>query len=400
MGLPAVLLCYIIFLILLLVPASWARLRRLLLAEGSSTTAPARSRPGAGLLVLLGICSFVVFMLLSNRFINCDGLQHLSEIPARGRCGCHDEMWTPLAIGALWRLLHNALGWSITTAFNIWSSLSGAFFVCLPGLFAYGRTGCRYGRPFLVLVMSAGFMQLFFGDVESYAFVAFLILCYLYAGLENLRDGVTVVLPTVLLTLACTFHMLAGWLLHSLLFLHWRALRRHRYARIGLSLLLSLVIVGLTLVVMETTGLHLISIRGSHFMGTADRGLTDMFLEGSLTYYVNLVNLLFLLLPTFWIAIPMFVSGRIRMNETNLFLVISAGMLILLLALWRAGLGPYHDWNLYASLGVPLSLLLWTNLLGTAGTLRYRARIVAAVVFTNAIHSYSWIVSNHFHVPD
>ena len=400
LGPPAALALYAGFALVLLVRPFRAGVRSMLYRAGSSLPDGRGERNRIGRMSLyaaVSLASLGLFLLLHNNFINCDGLGHLENVPRLGRCLGHDEMWTSLTIERAWAVMNDLLGWSVKTFYHVWSSVMGALFVFVLLLFTE-RRGPSVGRWMLVLLIaSAGFMQLFFGDVENYAAVAFLIMCYLFAGIEHLRGRISIVLPSVLLATATMFHLLAGWLLPSLVYLYWRSFRSGRRLQCLLAAVLSILVVLLTLVVMETSGLHMISIRRSHFMGTADSGILDMLGGPDATYYVNLMNLLFLLFPAVWAFLPMLLFRRFERSPSNTFLMIGSAMLLLLLLLWRAGLGPYHDWNLYASLGIPLSLLLWLNFLRAGGQngMRFHFEIALAILFTSAIHSYSWIVSNH-----
>ncbi len=58
-------------------------------------------------------------------------------------------------------------------------------------------------------------------------------------------------------------------------------------------------------------------------------------------------------------------------------------------------MGVYSDWNLFAALGIPLSVLIWYNLL-KAEDLWHRPVLVQAMFWVFGMHSYSWIVANHF----
>jgi hypothetical protein len=62
---------------------------------------------------------------------------------------------------------------------------------------------------------------------------------------------------------------------------------------------------------------------------------------------------------------------------------------------WRAALGVYNDWNLYAPAALPLAILFWHNF-ARAETLFNKAGIGAALILTSAAHSYAWIIDNHF----
>ena len=85
------------------------------------------------------------------------------------------------------------------------------------------------------------------------------------------------------------------------------------------------------------------------------------------------------------------------MDNWNIFLIICSGMFFLLTLVWKAGLQPYYDWNLYAVLAIPTSILIWSNVLQIS-KLKYRREILISLLFLMILHSLCWIVSNHFTV--
>lgn len=88
-------------------------------------------------------------------------------------------------------------------------------------------------------------------------------------------------------------------------------------------------------------------------------------------------------------------KGWLKERPFNLVLAVCTGMLVLLALVWKLGLGPYHDWNLIAAVGVPSSVLLWSNALrGRLGTSMKASLILLMLVA--AIHSWTWIAANHF----
>ena len=77
------------------------------------------------------------------------------------------------------------------------------------------------------------------------------------------------------------------------------------------------------------------------------------------TYYVEQVNLLLLLCPAVLMLMPLFVWHRHDLDDEDRFLAIGAASMLVFQAIWKAQLGVYNDWNLYAIGGVVVSLLVW-----------------------------------------
>lgn len=353
--------------------------------------------PGLVLVSLVAaVLGFLVFNSLSNGLINADGLGHIQALRMHGDTITHDQIWTSFIVARLYPLMREWLQWDPEQFYHVLSSLMGSIYVFILMLFAH-RTADKNWLWMTCLVISGGYMQLFFGDIENYAPVAVLTLGYIFASFEFIRGRATIVLPAVILSLAITFHLLAGWLLPSLVYLMYIAFRRRSGKTVVLAGFLGLSVIGFTLVFMESSGLNLILFRNSHAVGGGGVGILGMLTDPSPIYYAHMFNLLFLLFPGWLILLPLLIFRRIRMNNWNIFLIICSGMLLLLALVWKAGLQPYYDWNLYAALGIPVSFLVWSNVL-QINELKFRREILISLLFLMVLHSGCWIVSNHFTV--
>lgn len=368
---------------------------------------PERSRNSCGdasglssgfilLSLVAAILGFLAFRSLSNGLINADGLSHILALPKYGGHLSFDEIWTSFIIARLYPVAREWFQWEAEQFYHVFSSLIGSIYVFVLMLFSRRTTKGNW-LWMTCLVMAGGYMQLFFGDVENYAPIAVLVLGYIFASFEFIRGRATIVLPTVILSLAITFHLLAGWLLPSLVYLMYIAFRRKSRKTLVLACFLGLLVIGFTLVFTECSGLHLISFRHSHAAGSGELSFLQMLTDPSPTYYANVLNLLFLLFPGWLILLPLLVFRRIRMNNWNVFLIICATMFLLLTLVWKAGLQPYYDWNLYAVLAIPVSILVWSNVLQISD-LKFRREILISLLFLMVLHSACWIVSNHFTV--
>jgi hypothetical protein len=342
--------------------------------------------------ICLSLLSAVAFWFLRSGFINDDGLFNMVSLQAGMRIIHHDEMLSSLMITRLWQ--SGITGFRPEDAFSLFSVIWGAFHVFTIMLLA-GRTVGRRWPLFLAGCLSAGYIQLFVGDVEFYAMVASLVGLYLLLCLEHTRGHISLVLPCMALALAMSSHLLAGWLLPSLLVLFIRSLRAGRRAETAFSAAAFVLTTGFFFVIVSAAGLPVHAITQSHAMGSADRNTLDMLASPSLTYHSGVMNVLFLVFP-FWLGLPLVLQkGWLKEQPFNQVLAVSTSMLLLLAVVWNLGLGPYHDWNLVATVGVPASILFWSNalkvrLIPSMKTSLFLLMLVAA------IHSWTWIVGNHY----
>ena len=354
------------------------------------------SRARAILALAFGAYSFTWFLGLRNQFINPDGMafsaKFHAEVPVRGASVSHDEILELYVHSRFWYHTNRAFGWTVEYSYQFLSSLAGAIFVVLLLTFAW-MTLHEKRWPILVAgVGSAGFMQLFFGDVENYTLVTTLILLYLSTGYLYLEDRISVVVPSAVLAVAVTFHLLAAFLLLSLAYLHLVAVRRRQLRSVALATLALVVIPSAVVLYFHYHGLPFEVIRTSNAFGQA--GKLQRFATPSLEYHSQIVSLLFLLFPPILCLFPLVAYRRVDLSRFNIFMALAAVVFIGYVFTWRADLGVYNDWNLYAPAALPLATFFWYNLARSDGLVN-KPGIIAALILTSGIHSYAWIIRNH-----
>ena len=79
----------------------------------------------------------------------------------------------------------------------------------------------------------------------------------------------------------------------------------------------------------------------------------------------------------------------------NIHLLIAAGGMAVLVLVWKAGLGVYNDWNLFAPAALPVSFLVWRNVLRIK-SLQLKFSPLHFLGWVFLLHSFTWIVVNHF----
>lgn len=335
-----------------------------------------------------------VYLLLTSGFVNDDGLVHTFNLLCGGFRATFDEMLSSSLIRAVWLGFGDPVRFGPFAVYSVYSSGMGFLFVLLAVLFACRELGRRW--PFFVMLMlSGGFMQAFFGDVEHYAGVMTLCMAYIWVSREYLADRLSVITPSLVLGLAMSMHLLALCMMPAHLLLWIRAWRSKARGQVAASVAVLLTTLILAFIIAAYHGLDFRNLNNSHFMGSGDGWTTiDMLARPSLTYYNAVTSTLFLLFPFWWVPVVLILTGNMRNDGFNWFLgAASLGFLAMAYG-WRLGLGPYFDWNLVAVSAIPPSVLAYRNLL----LLRRPANPVFAVLtlaFSGGLHSYSWIVANH-----
>ena len=345
----------------------------------------------------VALLSTLVFFLLRSHFLNQDGLDLVwkleRDVPLRGAHVTHDEMWELYLHSKFWLYTHRWLGWDVVRSYQVMSALAGGAFVLL--LLRYAEH-ILPARPvtLTLLVASGGFMQLFFGDVENYTLTAVSIVAYLLGSARYLQGRGSILVPAALLALAMTSHLQAGWLIPSLAYLGLRELRQGRLREVGIAASVFVAILGLTLAFFHFNGLPIGALfRESHAFGAGGDFLHQLA-RPSARYYLGLINLLFLLVPSVALLPPLLIFRRIAGDPLNVHLMLCSVFLLIYMFTWKAALGVYSDWNLFANAGIPLSILVAYNLLRAEGV-PHRGEIALALAWVFGMHSYSWIVANH-----
>jgi len=237
-------------------------------------------------------------------------------------------------------------------------------------------------------------MQLFFGDIENYTLVAACIMAYFYCSALYLRSQLRLEVASGMLALAMTFHLLAGFLLPSLVYLYYRALRRREDASILRGLLVFGAVIAATLFFFHNHGLPIQNLfTRSHAFGAVNNPLWYLS-PASPSYYWDQFNLALLLFPGL-VLFPLLVFfRRIPLHPLNVHLLLASLVMLAFQLLWRAQLGVYDDWNLYASAALTLSLLVWSNIMEVP-VLKKRPAVLVMLWAVFAAHSLGWILYNH-----
>ena len=355
-----------------------------------------RSRTRMLLAVAVGAYSFTWFLGLRNQFINPDGTafsaKFHADVPVRGATVSHDEMLELYLHSRFWYHTSRAFGWTVEYSYQFLSSVAGAIFVVLLLTFAWVGLREKQWIVFVLGVGSAGFMQLFFGDVENYTLVTLLILGYLFSGYLYLERRCSLLVPTCVLAVAVTFHLLAAFLLLSLAYLYVVALRRRELRSVALATVTLVAIPVAVVVYFHYHGLPFSTIRTSNAFGQA--GKLQRFAAPSLAYHGQIVSLVFLLFPPVLCLVLLLAYRRVVLTPFNVFMALAVVVFMGYVFTWRADLGVYNDWNLYAPAFLPLAIFFWWNFVRAHGMVN-KAGITAALILTSAVHSYAWIIRNH-----
>jgi hypothetical protein len=344
------------------------------------------------------VAAWPAFFLLRSNFLNADG--HMltpkfeRDVPALGAHLAHDEILELFVHSRVWYYTHRWWGWSVIFSYQVVSCAAGCVFV-----YALLRLARRLAPDrtwlFLAGTCSGAYMQLFFGDAENYTITAALVVLYLIAAARFIARETAMLTPMLTLAAAMAFHLEAGWLLPSAMYLcALSRLRSGGWREAGTAVAAAAGVVAAVFVYFHFNGLPLIRFFSSH-AGNALR-LKSVFSFGMpASYFADQARLLLLLCPAVGMLIPALV-WRTRDDELTRFLVVCAASMLALQAVWKSEIGVFEDWNLYAIGGLLAAIVVWRYAAARAVTLPLRLT-AAGIAAIGALHTYAWIVANHRH---
>ncbi|NDC37349.1 MAG: discoidin domain-containing protein [Proteobacteria bacterium] len=316
-------------------------------------------------------------------------------------------------------------------AFPAWSAIAAVSI--LSGVIFWGaawglarrlaRTTGEYPIAYAFL-LSGGFMQLFFGNIENYSLVTVGIALYLIAALDYLDARRGILAPAVALAVSCCVHLSAGWLAPSLLLLP--VLRYHSGTRTesdnsskmgwayeyALVVVVGVLAIGTLLTVGYVLKGDLQELSWSMYGGgdgsswvpwSHTSNYYEKYTLLSSQHILAVVNELSLLSPGALCILLGYLfastlSGR-HHDSKFLFLLAASLSCLLYITLFNADLaylnvGYLNEWDLFSLPAVPFGCLALYCVSNWEPTANRRRRILVAAFLIGAIHTGAWIVSN------
>jgi tetratricopeptide (TPR) repeat protein len=297
-------------------------------------------------------------------------------------------------------LMHqvNVLAGSLGTPANVYgwfSQASGFVFIALSALMSKRFSGERNGQLtiFLVLV-TQGYVQLFFGYGENYAILFPMVLLYLGLCQGTMEGRTPVWIPAVVLGVTVAMHFVTLALAPALV---WSTLKRPEQEARGrvISLAsLGMILVGMSLS-LEAIGLpfdmFLRSEPGSHTLPWSGPVLYHHpHLFVSWDHLVEALNHYALVAPGFVVG-GLLIRKSVVHDATDALLLSAAGPLVLFTLLFNPEIGAFRDWDAFALPALPMALLAgrWINRSFRDDTARWEALLVVGVV--SLAHTIGWV---------
>ena len=353
-----------------------------------------------GLLVFWGMRSAV--HLLGDGIMLMRELEDFwSEIPRTDRA--------PLTFWIV-RGLHRAgaSAWdSAETTYRIFSCVSGILFLVV-ARYAARLLGKDALERFLILalLLGAGYMLLFFGYVENYAFLFPFMLLYMLLGILALKGRLAIWWPAALLGVLMALHITMMTLAPSLLAL---AILKNRAngvsgttvpvrlaASAGFAILLSAVVCfGALLLIQFDLIAYLQKRQGFYILNLfAEPGPKQHYRLFSFGKLVDFANQYFLVAPSSLMVLLLCRRANCLQGSDRRFVLVAALFPILFTVVANPELGAFRDWDVFAFAALPMTL--WAALTVVRGL---RDRVVSAdtaglICAAAVLHTVFWIGVN------
>ena len=344
------------------------------------------------------ILFFVACYLLRSNMISRDMEIYMGWLPSQFKLGMiHvrlDEMWESNLHSTTYIIMHTLFGWDVPSSYQILACLTAPFFLVL--LYRISRRLLHEKALFLVLLMlSGGYVQLLFGDMEYYSISITMVLAYFYVALLYLKGEVGFPIPAMILGLVMTFHAETLFLLPTLFFLSIVEIYRRNFFTLVSGWLGALGHISLTLLFFGFNGASLTNMRDTSWgMGRAGNMLAN-FMPFEKFEFFSRLNMVAVVFPLFCFILLVFIFRRIHRSGFNAFLLIGAACGVPFALTWVSMIGLYSDWNLFSMPLFPAVFLLSYNLLRNV-RMPYKKELLFIMSAIAALVSYAWIIRNHF----
>lgn len=293
--------------------------------------------------------------------------------------------------------LYSLLGGDPRFTYYLLSSIAGTLFILL--LIKFLKRN-NMGLLEFLLFLSSGGMFLFHGYVENYTLTTLLITIYIfttYANIQNDNKNLSLLVPSALLAIiAVSFHLVAGYLIFSLIYLAWNFSDRDKF--IKNSVISSIIAISILITFL------------SYFLffadPPADRTSTIIFhppfysLKGmiSLNHFYEIIGvLIFNAMPAFGVILFIWVNNEKIFKEffikkENQFLISVFGGFVLHALIHTPQLGFPADWDLMGFYWLPLTMIA-ALLLGKVEII-YKNVLFPFIIFLLIIHLINMIELN------
>ncbi len=258
----------------------------------------------------------------------------------------------------------------------------------------------------LALLLGAGFVQLFFGYVENYAFLFPIMLLYLLLGIQTLDGRVPLWAPAALLGVLMALHITMLTLVPSLVALAIFRYRADRVpgaatpgrssARAALAVLVcGIVFLGALLLIQFDLVAYLQKRQGFYILHLfAEPGPKQHYRLFSIGKLVDFLNQYFLVAPSSFMVLFLCRRRRWLSGSDRQFVLVAALFPILFTVVANPELGAFRDWDVFAFGALPLTLWAALTVIRELRDRLISGNTAGLICAAAALHTLFWIGIN------
>ena len=351
------------------------------------------------LILLIAVSAFFTFS--SARHFLGDGYHVLEKLDAEG---WHDAYRAPFTYAVIETLhsLGSVLWESAENTYRVYSYVSGTLYVLLsfPVAAALGKNPLERSIV-LAFLLTAGYIQQFFGYVENYALYMPGLLLYLFLCLRALEHRIPLFVPALLLGMLVVFHRVLAIFGPSLLYLAYCDYRRRQGSiPTRKNILAAAAAIGCvpasTAVFLWLSGVgfdaYVARTGSGEFLPLFEPpGFYAQYRIFSFAHLVDYINLQLLSAPAACMAVFL---GRKSLRGRHTFFAICTLVPLFFTFVAKANIGAFRDWDILSLPALPLTLWAATMLLERirdGETLFHGAFLICGAA---ALHTFLWIGVN------
>lgn len=353
--------------------------------------------------ILFSLIFGIVCFVFSSRYANRDLRYFRIYYPEYSYSSTpflmFDEMWESYLHHRFYIYTNDLFGWDVDLSMRVFACICAVASIYL--IFKIGELlwPTRPLLPFLLMI-TGGFMQILFGDMEQYPLVTVFVFLFLFSALLFINKKISLLIPSISFLLAITSHFASIYLFPALLFLFIVEMQRRNYYSIIRSIISLLLLFSLIILFFMNQGAFLQRLIDTSWgMGRGGSILSNFVTSFNLNYFLGQINLLLLIFPLIWTLIYLLKSGLIykllKRDQSYIFLAIASLSGLIFFFVWKTGIGLYDDWNLFSIMILPVCILISSGLC-QLNNFRLKGEWMILAIGWSCISTYAWILNNHF----
>ncbi len=359
------------------------------------------------LLTGVGLLGFVA--LRSSIHLLGDGYLLLRDLPMFNPQTSWKGINAPLIYWSVKTIYHSGISlWpSPEAAYQTFSYVAGVGYLilCLPAARSFGKDTVER-TLILAFLLTSGFVQLFFGYVETYPVLLPAILVYLLTGARALRGATPLWVPSLVLGLMIPLHFTLVTFVPSLFVLayfHIETVESPSNETRSIAALKTLGLLALTpaasLLVLLLIGFN----PAVYFQTAGSSHMLPLFSEPGFFYHYRLFSIAhlsdllnhYLLVAPAALLVP-FVAGRRSTlpDPLRMFFLAAAAFSVLFTLIANPEVGAFRDWDAFAYPALPLTLWAARILIDRTPNPTHLKHIGLLICGAAALHTTLWICVN------